>query len=153
MNINTVRSALIKRAGLFDDLGDKLSEYNAAKAAAQPGAMAGKWLRGKLGIGGQPQQQPQQQQSSAQQPQATQSVQQPAGNALPQDAQQQQPANPVAQQNEDIMNMYKQTLNTIKANNAAASGTQTQPQQTGASPLTSQKQPNYMAAVGFNNQK
>lgn len=152
MNINTIRTALIKRAGLFDGLGDKLGEYNTAKAAAQPGAMAGKWLRGKLGLDGQPQQQPQ-----AQQPQATQSVQQPAANALPQDAQVQQQPNQVAQQNEALISSFNKMMNTINSSNKTVAPQQApaaQPQQqTGASPMSSPKSTNYLDAVKLNNQK
>ena len=103
----------------------------------------------------------------AAQPQATQNMQQPAANALPQDTQQQ--PNQVAQQNEALISSFNKMMNTINSSNktvaaAAAAPVQPQnttvqtapakqPQQTGASPLSSTKSPNYLDAIKLNNQR
>lgn len=168
MNINTVRSALIKRAGLFDNLGEGWYNYNRAMMEADPGVMLGKWTRNKLGLDAKPQAPKIDVNQNSMpashydnripesQPQAQQQIQQPAGNALPQDSQ--QPANPVAQQNEALISSFNKMMNTINSSNKTVATQQppqvtasTTPQQT--APVAAKKQPNYMDAVGFNNQK
>jgi len=103
--------------------------------------------------------------TTAAQPQATQNAQQPAANALPQDAQGQQP-NQVAQQNEALISSFNKMMNTINSSNKTVAAAPAQPQntavqaapakqsqQTGASPLSSLKSPNYLDAIKLNNQR
>lgn len=156
MDITTIYSSMRKRAGLFDNLGQGWAAYNHAKMEADPGYMLGQWIGGKVGQGAQkapastidisknsvPVSHYANRSTQAQQPQAPQPIQQPAGNALPQDAK----MSGVEKENEAIMNMYKQTLNTIKSNNAAAGVG-------GNQQAATSQAPNYMSAVGFNNQK
>lgn len=140
MNINTVRSALIKRAGLFDSFA-KATQFNPANAGLKAGVNLAKSLTGKM------------KQPAATQPQATQPVQQPAGNALPQDTQGQQAA-PVAQQNEALINSFNKMMSTISSSNRAfgqAPQTIQQPQPAQMQPQP--KQPSYFDAVNLNNQK
>lgn len=170
MNINTVRSALIKRAGLFDNFGAKWDAYNQAKMEADPGVMAGKLISSQLGKTKQPaapkidinqNSMPASHYGNRipeSQPQAQQPIQQPAGNALPQDSQ--QSANPVAQQNEALISSFNKMMNTINSTNKTVAPQQPQqvtasttPQQTATAPAVTKKQPSYMDAVGFNNQK
>ena len=168
MDINIVYNSMIKRAGLFDNFGAKRDAYNQAKIEASPGYMFGKWVQGKFGPKPQAQKIDSTQNSMPQahydnriqeaQPQAQQPVQQPAGNALPQDSQ--QSANPVAQQNEALISSFNKMMNTINSANKTVTPQQppqvtaaTTQQQTATAPAATKRQPNYMDAVGFNNQK
>jgi len=168
MNINTVRSALIKRAGLFDNFGAKWDAYNQAKMETDPGVMAGKLISRQLGKTQKPaapkidinqNSMPASHYDNRipeSQPQAQQPIQQPAGNALPQDSQ--QSANPVAQQNEALISSFNKMMNTINSTNKTVMPQQPQQQVTASTvpqqaAVATKKQPNYMDAVGFNNQK
>jgi hypothetical protein len=168
MNINTVRSALIKRAGLFDNFGAKWDAYNQAKMEAAPGVMTGKLISSQLGKTKQPaapkidinqNSMPASHYDNRipeSQPQAQQPIQQPAGNALPQDSQ--QSANPVAQQNEALISSFNKMMNTINSTNKTVMPQQPQQQVTASTvpqqaAVATKKQPNYMDVVGFNNQK